>query len=78
MLAKAAELGCNNDDIACLCNNKDFGYGIRDCSLQVCNDVNLANIAIGWGNNLCAGVGAPANIPTATAGDVSIPHSVSG
>ncbi|KAK4042740.1 hypothetical protein C8A01DRAFT_33131 [Parachaetomium inaequale] len=71
MLAKAAELGCKQDDIACLCNNKDFGFGIRDCSLQVCGDVNQANIAIGWGNSLCSGVGAPANIPTATAVDGS-------
>ena len=74
MLAKAAELGCNKDDIACLCKNENFGYGIRDCSQQVCNDANLANIVINWGNSLCSGVSVTANIPTATASDVSIPH----
>jgi len=71
MLGLATELGCQNDDIACLCRNRDFGYGIRDCSIQVCNNVDQANAAIDWGNNLCAGVNVPANIPSATSVAVS-------
>ncbi|KAL2166698.1 hypothetical protein VTG60DRAFT_2287 [Thermothelomyces hinnuleus] len=66
MFGKAAELGCQENDIACLCRNKDFGFGIRDCSIQVCDSVDQANVAIDWGNSLCAGVNVPANIPSAT------------
>ncbi len=75
MLAKAAELGCANNDIACLCKNKDFGYGIHDCSVQVCATVEQANVAIGWGNSLCASASAPANIASATAVAVSVINS---
>ncbi|KAK4130338.1 hypothetical protein BT67DRAFT_335823, partial [Trichocladium antarcticum] len=53
MLGQAGQLGCGASDIACLCKNTDFGYGIRDCSIQVCSNVDDANIAISWGNKLC-------------------------
>lgn len=67
MLAQAAQLGCQALDIACLCRNPDFGYGIHDCSVQACSDVSEANIVIGWGNDMCASAGVPANIESATA-----------
>ncbi|KAL2184835.1 hypothetical protein L209DRAFT_403641 [Thermothelomyces heterothallicus CBS 203.75] len=57
---------CGENDIACLCRNKDFGFGIHDCTIQVCDSVDQANVAIDWGNSLCAGVNVPANIPSAT------------
>jgi hypothetical protein len=72
MLAKAAELGCGDNDIACLCKNKDFGYGIRDCSVQSCATIEQANLAIAWGNNLCSSVSVTANIASATAVAVSV------
>ncbi len=78
MLAKAAEFGCGNNDIACLCKNKDFGYGIHDCSVQACADVDQANVAIAWGNSLCSSASAPANIATATAVAVSVSPLVVG
>ncbi|KXX82564.1 GPI-anchored CFEM domain protein A [Madurella mycetomatis] len=67
MLAQAAELGCQASDLACLCRNVNFGYGIHDCSVEACGDTSHANIAIGWGNAICDSAGVPANIPTATA-----------
>lgn len=65
MLAKADELGCPANDIVCLCKNVNFGYGIRDCSVQVCRDIEQANIAINWGKNLCANAGVTVSIPPA-------------
>ncbi|GAB1313602.1 hypothetical protein MFIFM68171_03812 [Madurella fahalii] len=67
MLAQAAELGCQAGDIACLCHNVNFGYGIHDCSVEACGDFSQANIVISWGNAICDSVGVPANIATATA-----------
>ncbi|KAK0630311.1 hypothetical protein B0T17DRAFT_218431 [Bombardia bombarda] len=40
MIGQAAELGCQpvngQPDAACLCGKPNFGYGIRDCSIQAC------------------------------------------
>jgi len=67
MLGQSAQLGCAANDIPCLCRNANFGYGIHDCSVQACGNTEQANIVIGWGNNLCANAGVPANIASATA-----------
>lgn len=75
MLAKADELGCPANDIVCLCKNVNFGYGIRDCSVQVCRDIEQANIAINWGKNLCANAGVTVSIPPAPSAHVSVQFS---
>ncbi|AEO71097.1 uncharacterized protein THITE_2171499 [Thermothielavioides terrestris NRRL 8126] len=67
MLEKASEFHCDSKDIGCMCKDKNFGYGIHDCSVQSCPTVEDANIVINWGNNLCSNAGSPANIPSATA-----------
>jgi hypothetical protein len=68
MLAKAGEFNCTGTDVKpCICEKADFGYGIHDCNVQACPDVDQANIAIGWANNMCANAGKPINIPSATA-----------
>jgi CFEM domain len=36
MLGLAVSLGCPSTDVACLCANQNFGYGVRDCSAQAC------------------------------------------
>jgi hypothetical protein len=72
MLGKGAEFGCEGQDIACLCKDVRFNNGVHDCAVEACGDINSANIVIAWGNTLCSGAGAGANIPTATGG-VSIP-----
>ncbi|OJD16579.1 hypothetical protein AJ78_03270 [Emergomyces pasteurianus Ep9510] len=41
MLALAPKLGCKGDDVACLCRNMDFGYGVRDCTTQACGAQDL-------------------------------------
>ncbi|KAK4155061.1 CFEM domain-containing protein [Chaetomidium leptoderma] len=72
MLGLAAELGCGANDIACLCGNKDFSNGIRDCSTQACGDAAVASVVIAWGNSLCSGAGSAtsaAGSATASAGE---------
>ena len=36
MLDKHDALGCANADVACLCSDPHFVYGVRDCILQSC------------------------------------------
>jgi hypothetical protein len=56
MLAKAVELGCSTSDVACLCKNANFAYGIRDCSTAVCaSNSNDAATVIAYGQSVCAG-----------------------
>jgi hypothetical protein len=54
MLAKAGSLGCSETDIACLCKNVDFKYGIRDCTAAVCSETDHATV-VQFGNAICAG-----------------------
>jgi hypothetical protein len=65
MLGKAAEFKCKAEDIACLCKDKNFVWGIRDCSQQSCGSVDDANVAINWGNQVCADAGFPVGVPPA-------------
>lgn len=44
MNAKASELGCQANDMACLCNKKDYRFGVRDCTTQACPDDNAAEV----------------------------------
>ena len=57
MLGKAQELGCNQSDIACLCNNQNFRYGIRDCTTASCPQDAQSQV-IDFGNSICAGAAA--------------------
>lgn len=53
--AKAEELGCDEKDYKCLCQNQDFTYGLRDCSMVTC-DSNQEQVqaAIDYGLSLCS------------------------
>lgn len=48
--AKAQELGCDNNDLKCLCGKPDFAYGFRDCAIATCGSgddaMKIANYAI--------------------------------
>lgn len=44
MNAKASELNCNSGDLACLCKNKDYEYGVRDCTAQACPNDDAATV----------------------------------
>jgi hypothetical protein len=65
MLGKASEFKCKAEDIACLCKDSNFVWGIRDCSMESCGSVDDANVAINWGNKICADAGSPAGVPPA-------------
>lgn len=54
MLGLASSLGCPDATAQCLCNNINFSYGIRDCSVQHCQDMNLANTVIAYGSAYCS------------------------
>lgn len=50
---KAEELGCKPDDIRCLCLDKNFTYGLRDCSLAICSE-NEASKVVDYGIAICS------------------------
>ncbi|KAJ0382193.1 hypothetical protein COL922a_013062 [Colletotrichum nupharicola] len=67
MLAQWSELGCSSQDAACLCNNVNFGYGLRDCSNGACGTA-VASTVIAYGSAYCSSALATATVaPSATA-----------
>jgi len=54
MLGKAGQLGCSPNDVKCLCNNQNFGFGIRDCSAALCNQADMQK-TITFGQSFCQG-----------------------
>ena len=57
MLSAADALGCAADNVACLCANPRFVYGVRDCSNEYCSGDGNANTVQEFGKNMCAGAG---------------------
>jgi hypothetical protein len=53
MLALASKLGCDPTNVSCLCNNKDFGYGINDCTSEACGSADLPDVQ-SYGASMCA------------------------
>ena len=53
MLAQYSTLGCAPLDAYCLCNNVNFGYGIRDCSNGACGTA-VASTVIAFGSAYCS------------------------
>lgn len=54
MLQKAPSLGCSSTDVACLCKNADFGYGLHDCTAEACGPADVAAI-VAYSTQYCAG-----------------------
>lgn len=58
MLAQETSLGCQPlngaPNVACLCSNVNFGYGIRDCSIQACPAGTDVGSILQYGVNYCA------------------------
>ncbi|KAF2197312.1 hypothetical protein GQ43DRAFT_444364, partial [Delitschia confertaspora ATCC 74209] len=50
----SSTFGCQAGDIHCYCSNQDFGYGVRDCSMQACPNQDDANRVIAYGTQWCA------------------------
>lgn len=53
MLGQAQSLGCQPSDFACLCNNQNFGFGIRDCSNAICSNAGDAAAVYSFGLSFC-------------------------
>lgn len=51
---KADELGCKQNDLRCLCANKNFLYGLRDCSAAICPAEDARKV-VEYGISICAG-----------------------
>jgi hypothetical protein len=50
---KAEELGCKQNDLKCLCANKNFLYGLRDCSAAICSAEDARKV-VEYGISVCA------------------------
>ncbi|KAM0486031.1 hypothetical protein ACHAPX_000732 [Trichoderma viride] len=53
---KAEELGCKQNDLKCLCANKNFLYGLRDCSAAICSAEDARKV-VEYGISICASAG---------------------
>lgn len=54
MIGMAENLGCASGDAACLCTMVNFGFGVRDCSDQSCNNATNAANAVAYANSYCS------------------------
>ncbi|KAK2067234.1 hypothetical protein P8C59_000992 [Phyllachora maydis] len=70
-------LGCgaSGKDLACLCANPNFGFGVRDCSMSACGPAVAAEV-ISAASALCATATQPAG-PAATPPPAPTPSSTS-
>ncbi|KAL6910462.1 glycoside hydrolase family 18 protein [Trichoderma evansii] len=53
---KADELGCKQNDLKCLCANKNFLYGLRDCSAAICSAEDAKKV-VEYGISICSSAG---------------------
>ncbi|KAL8931254.1 MAG: hypothetical protein Q9211_007108 [Gyalolechia sp. 1 TL-2023] len=63
MLGQAQSLGCQPTDVACLCANQNFGYGIRDCTQEACPPTANRAQVIDFGTMFCASKSDPPPSP---------------
>jgi hypothetical protein len=68
---QAAGIGCESNDLQCLCQSADFMYGLRDCSAATCGPDDARKI-IEYGVQICRDAGVeitagPTGNPSATA-----------
>ncbi|KAI1810627.1 hypothetical protein GGS20DRAFT_579729 [Poronia punctata] len=71
--AQYQALGCTSPtDAYCLCNNVNFGYGIRDCSNGACGTV-VASTVIAYGSAYCSNAVATHTATTTTTGLGALP-----
>ncbi|PYH85074.1 hypothetical protein BO82DRAFT_381106 [Aspergillus uvarum CBS 121591] len=59
MLAQYSSLGCSSPDPACLCENINFYYGMRDCSNAACG-TEVATTVLAFESVYCASATAAA------------------
>ncbi|OPB42186.1 hypothetical protein A0O28_0033030 [Trichoderma guizhouense] len=74
---KAEELGCKQNDLRCLCANKNFLYGLRDCSAAICPAEDARKV-VDYGISICAGAGVSIQTSGGSSGGASHTGSASG
>ncbi|KAH8812141.1 hypothetical protein F5884DRAFT_877588 [Xylogone sp. PMI_703] len=70
MLGQYSSLGCSSPDPACLCENVNFGFGLRDCSNGACGTA-VASTVIAFGSAYCSSALATATRTTTTTSTVT-------
>lgn len=55
MLAIGPSFGCPLGDAVCYCSRPEFGYGVRDCAAQACQDQTNVPSVLNYGATYCAG-----------------------
>lgn len=53
MVAQYSALCCASPAPSCLCENANFGYGLRDCAIGACGTAAAPSV-IAYGNSYCA------------------------
>ncbi|EMC94958.1 hypothetical protein BAUCODRAFT_34958 [Baudoinia panamericana UAMH 10762] len=53
----SSQLGCAVGNVTCYCTSPEFGYGVRDCSNQACQNSADAQSVISYGLTFCSGKG---------------------
>jgi len=49
-----SQLGCATGNVTCYCTQPDFGYGVRDCANEACQNSGDAQRVIAFGSTYCA------------------------
>ncbi|KAK4680617.1 hypothetical protein QC764_100543 [Podospora pseudoanserina] len=79
MLALHMHLGCQQpDDIYCLCSKPDFNYGIHDCAVESCENIEQAEWVISEGKNICGRARPVATTASKTLEGVEVIFTSSG
>lgn len=51
-----SQFGCAPGNATCYCTNVDFGYGVRDCSVQSCQNATASDETIAFGEAYCKSI----------------------
>lgn len=71
MLGQYSILGCSSPDPGCLCNNVNFGYGVRDCSNGACGTAVASTVRAFESAYCSSALATQTATPTTTATGVS-------
>lgn len=50
----SSQLGCSAGNVTCYCTQPDFGYGVRDCANEACQNTTEAQSVITFGVSYCS------------------------
>jgi hypothetical protein len=75
LTGQAPGLGCSANDMTCICQNRNFIYGLRDCSAATCGPEDARRI-VDFGIALCRDNGV--EITTGSGGEITTPTGTDG